>query len=156
VLVWTVDASVAKRRKQSRIKMIRPVTECPRSCRNGADRYDVDIASLGDRRSGGVETVGEWLAQHLPVSLQELTDAVVSFPRPESFETSPDVFEDLTDYLRQHHLAELATAASALGRPVGALERCSREHPQQFVLLSGPPAVVFELVAESGEEESEQ
>ena len=112
---------------------------------------------LSEAKSGNLDhrgetlataTVEEWLKKHLPLSLQDLLDDLL----PESSPVEADDFafsEDLAELLHRHYLLKLDDAACLLTVDAAAVEACARRQADRFGLLDGPPAVLFQLAAES-------
>ncbi|MEX0701605.1 MAG: hypothetical protein WD069_05855 [Planctomycetales bacterium] len=112
-------------------------------------------AQSGDLTAAGEtvppQTVRDWLAAHLPSTLRELAETVTACPRPGEFDgdgpgAADGRLERLTELLSEQHLTTIDEAAARFGCDPASLEAAVRTRPHQFVLLAGPPAVVFERV----------
>ena len=111
---------------------------------------------LSDTRAGDLshrgetlapQTVQQWLARTLPFTLQEFLESVTGAPRTDGLPDDSGGLELLTKYLQETHVASVADAAANLGLSAEQLEGCARRHPDQFGLLCGPPAVLFEILS---------
>lgn len=108
-----------------------------------SDAQAGDLAHGGDSVSPA--TVRDWLAEHLPDSLRELLEEVVSYPGVGDSEPVESLFDQLSELLGEHFVLPLDEAAAKLELSAGEVEDCARRHDQQFGLLSGPPAVLYHL-----------
>jgi hypothetical protein len=108
-----------------------------------SDAQAGDLAHGGDSVSPA--TVRDWLAAHLPVSLREFLEEVVSYPSIVGPEHDERLFDQLSELLGEQYVLPLEEAAARLELSAGEVEDCARRHGQQFGLLSGPPAVLYHL-----------
>jgi hypothetical protein len=108
-----------------------------------AEAQSGELANGGE--TVGPQTVREWLLNNLPPALDEVLDEVL-------LKTADDPLlnlrEDLLSLLQRRHVVRLAEAAVELRQPEATLEECVQRHFDQFGLLGGPPAVLFELTNE--------
>jgi hypothetical protein len=113
-------------------------------------------AKAGDLSNGGESispaSVQEWLAGNLDARLgplRELLDTLLPDKAdPHDLKANEDDFdlsEDISELLHNHHLVSVADAACKLDREEITIEACVRRHPERFGLLTGPPAVMFQL-----------
>jgi hypothetical protein len=113
-------------------------------------------AKAGDLSNGGESispaSVQEWLSTNLDARLgplRELLDTLLPEmtdpPDPNANEDDFDLSEDISELLHNHHLVSVADAACKLDREEVMIEACARRHPERFGLLTGPPAVMFQL-----------
>jgi hypothetical protein len=112
----------------------------------------ISDARSGDLSRGGEtvapETVEGWLAASLAPALRDLLDDLFA-AGGEADAARLDLRDALGELLQARHVVALAAAAGALNQPEAAVEECARRHADQFGWLGGPPAVLFELTAET-------
>lgn len=133
-------------------RLVRPSAETLAAL--GALRKLLAEASAGDLANCGeaveLQTVQQWLAANLPMSLRDLLEDVLPEARTSTqSEADFDLAEDIAELLQNHHLVSLEDAAARLEREPRVVEECARRHSERFGLLDGPPAVLFQLVSES-------
>jgi hypothetical protein len=93
------------------------------------------------------KTVQDWLAAHLPRDLQDLLGELLAPPDIAGREEpEDDRFDRLVELIEVRHVMAVEEAATELGEPLAALEGCIRRNIQHLGSLSGPPAVLFQLV----------
>lgn len=106
-------------------------------------------ALLGDSQSGdldldgqaiGPETVRDWLRAHLPGSLKELADVLVTPAEPEPAST---LIDRLQEQLTEQRVASAEALASGLGVRVHDLVDAARSRPDLFGVIDGPATAVF-------------
>jgi hypothetical protein len=107
-------------------------------------------AKAGDLANHGevieASAVARWLLAHLSPSLQQLLQETL-----QGADGGGDqIYDDLLELVQQRRVIPLTQAAQHLEHELSDVERCVRRHSDQFGLLTGPPAVVFELVPETG------
>ena len=110
---------------------------------------------LGDAKAGDLANSGEtvepqsvqqWLAANLPQSLKDLLeDVLTDRPTTEAGGSDASLADDITELLQQRHILSAADIASMLHHSVGKVETAAQQHPDRFGVLTGPPAVLFEL-----------
>lgn len=115
---------------------------------------------LSDARSGDlsvegrtirIETVRDWLAHHLAEALREFAEQIVTPPQFADFDGEPEL-DRVMALLRTRHVGALSDLARELNCEPERLDGSIRRHPDQIGYLPGPPAVVFERVAEGAGE----
>jgi hypothetical protein len=128
-------------------RLVRPTVEALAALE--ALRTLLSDAQAGDLAHGGNSvspaTVRDWLAEHLPDSLREFLDQVVSYPGVVEADPDEGLFDQLSELLGDHFVLPLDEAAARLELSAGEVEDYARRHGQQFGLLSGPPAVLYHL-----------
>jgi hypothetical protein len=143
----TATRKLLKNLTESQARLVRPSVEALAALE--ALRTLLSDAQAGDLAHGGDSvspaTVRDWLAEHLPDSLRELLEEVVSYPGIVGPEPDESLFDQLSELLGEHYVLPLDDAAARLELSAGEVEDCARRHAQQFGLLSGPPAVLYHL-----------
>jgi hypothetical protein len=107
-------------------------------------------AKAGDLANGGEtvepQSVQQWLAANLPQSLKDLLeDVLTNRPTTEAGGSDASLADDITELLQQRHILSTADIASALQHSAEKVETAAQQHPDRFGVLTGPPAVLFEL-----------
>jgi hypothetical protein len=103
-----------------------------------------DLANHGE--SVSTDVVAAWLAANLPAGLRQLLEETLN----PSSGIRDAVYDDLLELLQQRRVLPVVQAAQQIGQELAVVERCVKRHLDQFGLLAGPPAVIFERVPETG------
>jgi hypothetical protein len=151
------DSRSAKRTRELWNRLIKQGARWVRPSAEALAALDALRGLLSDSKAGDLanrgqtvtpQTVQEWLAAHLPASLRDLLDELVSYPGVGGPPDEDDVLDRLTELLGERPVIALEAAASDLGVAPGDLEARVRDHAARVGLLEGPPAVLFRLVAD--------
>lgn len=110
-----------------------------------SDVQSGDLAFRGDTLAP--ETVAEWMATHLPESLERLVDDIAGTDQAQPGEQDM-LAQNLVDYVTEHRVVGAAQVARDLNASEEEILTCARNHPAQIGILAGPPALLFEFVAE--------
>jgi len=118
-------------------------------------------AKAGDLANGG-ESIPEsevqaWVRANLSTRLRPLRDLLelilptTSGNSPGEPEVEPDfnLCQDISELLALHHLLTVEYLAMRLDHEEATIEACARNNPERFGLLSGPPAILFQLTLDA-------